>query len=178
MKPSRGFPAVADIAARVLVLGSLPGQVSLRQRQYYAQPQNVFWKLMGELFGAGPELPYAERLRALTAQRVALWDVCASAERPGSLDGSIRRASVVPNDFAQLFSLHPHIELICFNGQKAASLYRQLVLPGLPTAAQAIRRETLPSTSPAFAGMRFEEKLARWSLLRAACEAWTPASGT
>ena len=175
VKPSHGFPAVADAQARVLVLGSLPGQVSLREQQYYAQPQNAFWKIMGELFGAFPALPYAERLQVLMAHRVALWDVCASAERPGSLDGSIRPASVVPNDFAQLFSSHRRIELICFNGQKAASLYRRMVLPALPRTAKVIQRETLPSTSPAFAGMPFEEKLARWSLLRAACQARAPA---
>ena len=163
---SRGFAAVARPDARVLVLGSLPGQVSLRERQYYAQPRNDFWKIMGALAGASPDLPYADRLEALKAQRIALWDVCASARRPGSLDSSIRHASVVTNDFAVFLRSHRRIRLICFNGRKAADLYRRLVLPGLPGPMQAIRCETLPSTSPAHAAMRFEQKLVRWSIVR------------
>jgi hypoxanthine-DNA glycosylase len=88
--------------------------------------------------------------------------VCAAAQRPGSLDSSIVHSSVVPNDLGAFIASHPDISLICFNGGKAADLYRRLVLPGLPPAARAIRTETLPSTSPAHAAMRFEEKLTRW----------------
>lgn len=158
-----GFPPIADAHARVLILGSLPGQVSLQRQQYYALPRNAFWNIMGELFDAGPDLPYVERGRRLMQNGMALWDVCAAAQRPGSLDSAIVHASVVPNDFAQFFAAHPALRLICFNGGKAADLYRRLVLPGLPAAFQAIHTETLPSTSPAYAAMSFEKKLARWS---------------
>lgn len=163
---STGFPPIADAHARVLILGSLPGQESLRQQQYYAQPRNAFWTLMGRLFGAGPDLPYDERARRLIQSGVALWDVCAAAHRPGSLDAAIRPDSVVPNDFAPFIAAHPHIRLIAFNGSKAAELYRRLVLPGLPAAHQAIRCETLPSTSPAHASMTPGDKLARWSIIQ------------
>lgn len=158
-----GFPPIADAHARVLILGSLPGQVSLQRQQYYALPQNAFWKIMGRLFGAGPEWSYAERSQRLVRNGVALWDVCAAAHRPGSLDAAIVHSSVVPNDFAAFLASHPGIGLICFNGGKAADLYRRLVLPGLPAVLGAIRTETLPSTSPAHAAMSFEEKLARWA---------------
>jgi TDG/mug DNA glycosylase family protein len=157
------FPPIADAHARVLILGSLPGQVSLRRQQYYAQPQNAFWKIMGRLFGAGPELPYAERVQGLVRNGIALWDVCAAAQRPGSLDASIVHSSVVPNDLLSFIESHLDIGLICFNGGKAAELYRRLVLPGLPARIRSIRRETLPSTSPAHAAMPLEEKLARWA---------------
>jgi hypoxanthine-DNA glycosylase len=166
---SRGFAAVARPDARVLVLGSLPGQASLRERQYYAQPRNDFWRIMGALADAAPDLPYVQRLGALEAHRIALWDVCASARRPGSLDASILLGSVVPNDFAAFLPAHPQIRLICFNGRTAADLYRRFVLPNLPASLQSIRCETLPSTSPAHAAMRFEEKLARWSVVRSGC---------
>jgi hypoxanthine-DNA glycosylase len=165
-EPDVGFPPIADANARVLILGSLPGQVSLAHRQYYAQPQNAFWKIMGRLFDAGPELPYDERARRLVAHGIALWDVCAAAQRPGSLDASIVHASVVPNDFAGFVAAHPRLRLVCFNGAKAAELYRRLVLPTLTASPHPIRYETLPSTSPAHASMRFEEKLARWSVVR------------
>ncbi|MHB1216438.1 MAG: DNA-deoxyinosine glycosylase [Thiobacillus sp.] len=158
-----GFPPIADARARVLILGSLPGQVSLQRQQYYALTHNAFWKIMGRLFDAGPELPYAERARRLVQNGIALWDVCAAAQRPGSLDAAIVHSSVVPNDFASFIEFHPGIGLICFNGGKAAELYRRLVLPGVPATVRAIRTETLPSTSPAHAAMPFEEKLTRWA---------------
>jgi TDG/mug DNA glycosylase family protein len=160
---AKGFPPIADARARVLILGSLPGQVSLQQQQYYAHPHNAFWKIMGRLFGAGPELPYAERAQRLMQNGVALWDVCAAAQRPGSLDAAIVHASVVQNDFAAFIESHPDIDLICFNGGKAADLYRRLVLPGFPTTLRVIRTETLPSTSPAHAAMTYADKLARWA---------------
>jgi double-stranded uracil-DNA glycosylase len=159
------FPPIADPHARVLILGSLPGQVSLQRQQYYALPQNAFWKIMERLFGAGPALPYEERVQALVRNGIALWDVCAAAQRPGSLDASIVHSSVVPNDLAAFIETHPGIGLICFNGGKAAELYRRLVLPGLPATVRAIRYETLPSTSPAHAAMPFEEKLTRWAVV-------------
>lgn len=160
---AQGFPPIADAHARALILGSLPGQVSLQRRQYYALPQNTFWKIMGRLFAAGPELPYVARTQCLVQNGIALWDVCATAQRPGSLDAAIVHSSVVPNDFCAFIASHPDIGLICFNGGKAADLYRRLVLPGLPATARAIRTETLPSTSPAHAAMPFEDKLSRWA---------------
>lgn len=163
--PDSGFPPIADAHARVLILGSLPGQVSLQRQQYYAHPHNSFWKIMGQLFDAGPELAYAERAQRLMQNGIALWDVCAAAQRPGSLDAAIVHTSVVPNDFAAFIESHPNIALIGFNGGKAADLYRRLVQPGLPATPSAIRTETLPSTSPAHAAMSFEDKLARWAAM-------------
>jgi hypoxanthine-DNA glycosylase len=159
---SVGFPPIARADARVLVLGSLPGQVSLARQQYYAQPRNAFWKIAGELFGFDPALDYAGRQRRLVAQRVALWDVCAAAVRPGSLDARILRASVVPNDFAAFLAAHRRIRRICFNGATAASLFERLVWPTLPASLQDLPRIRLPSTSPAHAGMSHAHKLAAW----------------
>ena len=68
---SSGFAPIADPRARVLVLGTLPGQVSLLRQQYYAQPQNVFWKIMGALVGAGPELEYGPRIQRLKEHGIA-----------------------------------------------------------------------------------------------------------
>jgi hypoxanthine-DNA glycosylase len=135
-------------------------------QQYYAQPYNAFWKIMGRLFDAGPETAYRERMRRLVESQVAVWDVCAAAHRPGSLDSSILHASVVPNEFADFLRSHRRIRLICFNGAKAAELYRRSVLPALPQPLREIPTKPLPSTSPAHAGMPFEEKLARWSIVR------------
>jgi hypoxanthine-DNA glycosylase len=160
---SAGFPPLADASARALVLGSLPGVKSLEMQQYYAQPYNVFWRIMGELFGAGRELDYAARVERLRARGLAVWDVLAAGEREGSLDSAIVPASIVVNDFNAFFERHRQIRLICFNGNTAASLFRRKVLPGLAPQWAALEHCTLPSTSPAYASLKFEHKLARWS---------------
>jgi hypoxanthine-DNA glycosylase len=144
----------------VLILGSLPSTASLERRQYYAHSRNAFWTIMEKLFGASRGLPYAARLLRLKECGVALWDVCASACRPGSLDSKISDAAV--NDFNAFFSSHRGIKLICFNGAEAHRIFRRQILPGLAPEFAAIRREALPSTSPAHAGMRLAEKLERW----------------
>ncbi len=167
---SQSFPPVSNRHATVLILGSLPGRRSLEAQQYYAQPQNAFWRIMGEFFAAGPELPYEERTQRLMQRAIALWDVIASAERAGSLDSSIVHSSVTVNDFRELFETHEKLELVCFNGAKAAELYERQVLPALDGDFAHIRYARLPSTSPAHAAMRYEEKLKRWSIVkRAAC---------
>src|SRR5205085_2091570 len=100
---------------RVLILGSMPGVMSLRLRQFYAYPQNSFWKIMGELVGAGPELDYSARITRLQASNIGLWDVLKSCERSGSLDSAIKPASMQPNDFATLFAEHPALTHVFFN---------------------------------------------------------------
>jgi double-stranded uracil-DNA glycosylase len=159
------FPPIAKPDAETLVLGSLPGRRSLEMQQYYAHPQNAFWKLIARIFDVEPTLVYAQRVKVLTANRIALWDVLAAAERPGSLDSSIVRATVRANDFVAFFRSHPRILRVCFNGRKSEELYRRFVLPGLPAEFAAIQYLSLPSTSPAHAGMPFAEKLARWKAI-------------
>ena len=168
--PSQSFPPICHPDATILILGSLPGKRSLEAQQYYAQPRNAFWRIMGEFFDAGPELSYQERTRRLTRHAIALWDVVASAERPGSLDSSIVASSVTVNDFHTLFETYRRIKLVCFNGAKAAELFLRRVLPELNGDCAHIGYERLPSTSPAHAAMPFEKKLERWSIVKAAAE--------
>jgi hypoxanthine-DNA glycosylase len=157
---ARSFAPVSTPDARVLVLGSMPGLRSLQARQYYAHPQNRFWPFMGELVGATPALPYAERCRRLTLAGIALWDVLASCERIGSLDSAIRDDSAQPNDFARFLGRHPGIGTVLFNGAKAEDSFRRFVRPSLARADLEYRR--LPSTSPANASQRQADKLAAW----------------
>ncbi len=165
LAPSHCFAPLARLSARVLILGSLPGQCSLARGQYYAQPQNSFWRLMGDLFDAGPQVAYQERARRLLMRDVAVWDVCATAQRPGSLDAAIVRASVVPNDFETFFATHRRIRLIGFNGAAAAALYERHVRKRLSAGAAAIPRLRLPSTSPAHASLSYAAKLEAWRAL-------------
>ena len=158
---SDGLAEVARDDAQVLILGTLPGRVSLERREYYANPRNAFWLIMETLFGASRDMSYADRIHRLKQCGIALWDVCASASRSGSRDSKI--SAVVPNDFSAFLSSHSHVKLICFNGTKADEIYRRRVLPNLAANFAEIRREILPSTGPAYAAMPFKEKLARWS---------------
>jgi hypoxanthine-DNA glycosylase len=162
----KSFSPVACPDARVLVLGSMPGEASLTAAQYYAQPRNLFWQFIEELYGIDRRMSYAERLEALIAHRVALWDVLESCQRPGSLDSSIQRSSALPNDFMRFYARHVEISTVFFNGKAAAELYRRLVLPSLAVRFPDLRYVTLPSTSPANAGITPATKLAAW---RAVC---------
>jgi double-stranded uracil-DNA glycosylase len=145
----------------VLILGSLPGRLSLERGEYYANPQNSFWKIIA---ARAPGLPadYAGRVRVLVEQRVALWDVLAAATRSGSLDADILD-DAIPNNFRAFFHAHSEIRLIGFNGGTAAKLYQRHVIPTLTDGQRAIATITLPSTSPAHAGVSFAQKAARWS---------------
>jgi hypoxanthine-DNA glycosylase len=155
----RSFPPVVDAAARVLVLGTLPGEESLRRQQYYAHPRNAFWPILFALFEGVGDADYAARLAFAKAHRVALWDVCRSGERAASADASIRR--IEPNAIPALLDAHPGIAAVAFNGSTARRLHDRHFRrrPGLSYLA-------LPSTSPANARLDFAAKLVRWRALR------------
>jgi hypoxanthine-DNA glycosylase len=160
---SFGFPPVSSPSACILVLGSLPGRLSLERGEYYANPQNAFWKIVAARV---PNFPpdYGSRVAALIEQRVALWDVLAAATRSGSLDADIAE-DAIPNNFRAFFHVHSQIKRVCFNGATAAKLYERLVLPTLTDAQRAIPRDTLPSTSAAHASLSFAKKAARWAVV-------------
>ena len=173
------FPPQVGPGCRVLVLGTVPSLRSLEMRQSYAHPHNLFWRFMGELYDAGPELPYAERIARLHALGVGIWDVLKDCERPGSLDSSILVESEIPNDIPGLLEEHPTIRAIALNGGKAQQVFARRILPMIPAGRRdALEILALPSTSPANASIRREVKLARWSeLLRFAPPAGAHVSG-
>jgi TDG/mug DNA glycosylase family protein len=155
----RSFPPIVDGRARVLVLGTLPGEESLRRGEYYAHPRNLFWPIIFALFGKAVPVNYAERLEFVGAHRIALWDVCEIGEREASADATIRRER--PNAIDRLLDEHASIRAVAFNGTGARRLHERHFSPrpGLVTLA-------LPSTSPAHARIDFAGKLARWTALR------------
>ena len=157
MKHSYGFAPIAAANARVLILGSLPGQRSLAEQEYYAHPQNAFWRIMADLHGISGA--YETRCAGLIERRIALWDVLYGSVRPGSLDADIRQQTAVANPLKDFLHEHPSIRQILFNGKKSESLFRKLVpIEGL----EEIRLIGLPSTSPAYAAMPYDKKLAAW----------------
>jgi TDG/mug DNA glycosylase family protein len=153
------FPPVVDAETRLLLLGSLPGALSLARGQYYGNPRNQFWHLAGATIGIDlAAMEYEARLAALRAAGIGLWDVVGSARRHGSLDGAIR--GHVANDLAALAASLPKLRAVAFNGGKAAALGRPL-LAALPDLALI----PLPSSSPAFT-LALADKQAAWIKLR------------
>lgn len=158
----QSFPPIETVAARCLILGSMPGVASLQAAQYYAHPQNRFWPIMGRLLGFdAAQTSYAQRVAYLQDAGIALWDVLQSCERSGSLDSAIRRDSQVINDFPAFFVAHPEIRRVCFNGAHAAQIFKRFVQPLLPDGL-GLQLVRLPSTSPAHASLSFEDKLVAW----------------
>jgi double-stranded uracil-DNA glycosylase len=158
-----GLAPIVDQHARVLILGSMPGVRSLTEQRYYAHPYNAFWPIMGRLIGAHSELPYPQRIAMLRASRIALWDVLADCERPGSLDTAIDPKTVIANDFAAFFVRYPSIGHVFFNGAAAETWFKRKVRATLDDRAPSTLR--LPSTSPAHAGRSLQEKITAWQVV-------------
>lgn len=156
-----GLPPIIAASSHVLVLGTLPGDESLRQGQYYAHPRNQFWRILAEIYHVPFPATYQEREALVLQQQLALWDVLQHCERPGSLDQAIRNA--VPNDFHHLFKKHRNLRAIVFNGRKAYELFEQKVMKQRPfNGIDRLPRSLMPSTSPA-ATLPLTEKIKQWS---------------
>ena len=154
-----GLPPIARADARLFILGSLPGDASLGARQYYAHRTNQFWRLLGGVLGEPlQDLGYEPRLERLAYRGVGLWDVIASAERPGSLDQAIRLAE--HNAITRLLRDFPGVRAIAFNGATAAKAGRKLI--GAPPPDVALI--DLPSSSAANT-TTFAEKARAWAQL-------------
>ena len=156
------LPPIVPRRPRLLLLGSMPGAASLARGEYYAHPQNGFWRAMSALTGAGANLPYARRVAALRARGVALWDALAECERDGSLDSAIRNGR--RNDVAGLLARFPRIRAVGLNGGTALRVFRRDILPELPPQRRAgLQVIPLPSTSPAHARMSMAQKRDIWA---------------
>ncbi|MDJ0780159.1 MAG: DNA-deoxyinosine glycosylase [Gammaproteobacteria bacterium] len=161
MTSVRSFAPVVGHNPRIVILGSMPGVASLEAVQYYAHPRNAFWPIMGRLFDFDHEVDYAARIAALERLPLILWDSLQSCVRPGSLDSNIDLTSVRANDFAGLFAEHAGIRAVFCNGATSDKYFRKLALP-LLEGNHTFELLRLPSTSPANAGMKFEQKLDAW----------------
>ncbi len=158
------FKPVINDSAKILILGSMPGVKSLNEQEYYAHPQNAFWRIMAALFDFDRQAEYQQRLAHLQAADIALWDVLHSCKREGSLDSMIQSETQVANDFNALFQAYPNIRSVFFNGTKAENYFKRHILPTLQEHQLHFAR--LPSTSPAHASLSFEQKLEEWAVIR------------
>ena len=104
-------------------------------------------------------MAYEERLKALLAHGVGLWDVIRDAARHGSLDAAIRHHT--GNDLQALVATLPALRAIAFNGATSAKIGVKLL--GSNTGLDLI---ALPSSSPAYT-LKFADKAQAWAALKA-----------
>jgi len=160
MSTKHCFPPVVNADTELLILGSLPGDASLAQQQYYAHPQNRFWHLLSEVLHIDlVHQAYEQRLQSLLRHRIGLWDVVANATRTGSLDSQIKQAQ--DNDLLALLDQLPALKTIAFNGGTASKLGLKILGP----RSGQFRILQLPSSSPAYT-LAYAEKLKQWKILR------------
>ncbi len=152
-----GFPLIMRHDARLLIMGSFPGEASLAAQQYYAHPRNQFWRLLSGVLGDDlASLDYEARLEKLAQHRIGLWDAIIACERKGSLDSAIRRAQLA--DFSVLHNGFPQLQTVAFNGKTSGRVATYFEAAGFRTVV-------LPSSSPAYAQLSFDEKLVQWRTL-------------
>ena len=159
----RGLPPVLGPEIETLVLGSFPSVASLAAHEYYAHPQNQFWKIIAAIAGSsagGAAMTYAQRKAAALALGIGIWDVVEACKRAGSGDERIENVRV--NDFSSLNTRAPCLRRVCFNGQTAAKLGRPIFEGLISGSGRAYEICILPSTSPRHARMTLAEKTEIW----------------
>lgn len=154
------FKPIIDKNSRIIILGSIPSVKSLEYNEYYGNSRNQFWKLIYSIFNEEVENEYSKRIKFILRHKIALWDVISDCFREGSLDTSIKNATV--NDFDTLFKTYPNIQYIFFNGSKAENLFVKNIDDKLIDGKHLFR---LPSSSPART-IPFEEKIKYWKKIQ------------
>lgn len=154
----KSFKPSIDNASTTLILGSMPGVKSLIEQQYYAHPQNRFWKVLGYICKNQnlSNLEYNKKLEILLANKIALWDTIKSCTRDGSLDSNI--LNVIPNDIRKLLKKYPKIKTICLNGGKSFSTFKKY----FPDLLEKYDCKKMPSTSPANAKFSLDRLFKEW----------------
>ena len=158
MQKISSFPPIINKDSKILILGSIPGVKSLEMQQYYAHPQNKFWKIICEIFNEEFTTNYQQRIEILEKHHIALWDVIDTCERKGSLDSEIRNEEA--NKIEELLQNFPNIKAIFCNGKKSHKNLQKIL--GKKFRMPII---VLPSTSPANAGLSYFDKLKSWYII-------------
>ena len=158
------FEPIVGRNPRIVILGSMPGVVSLQAVQYYANPRNAFWAIISELFGIDIDCGYQSRVEQISQLPVILWDTLKACPREGSLDSRILKRQIEANNIAGLVAQYSGLRAIAFNGAASEKYFNQLEKHRLPASHQ-LKLIKLPSTSPANAAMNFDQKLIAWKQL-------------
>ena len=161
MNNCKSFKPSVDNNSKILILGSMPGVKSLEEQQYYAHPQNRFWKVMASVCNEPKlhEFDYALKLKTLLKNNIALWDTFKTCKRDGSLDSDIQNET--PNDIRKLLKKYPNIKTICLNGNKSYFAFKKY----FPDLSDKYNYNKLPSTSPANARYSLDKLIEEWNII-------------
>lgn len=151
----QSFSPIIGKEPTMLILGSLPGDLSIKMNQYYAHPRNRFWQLMFKIFDRNYSEDYTERIQLIKDNNIVLWDVTYSAIREGSMDSNIK--DEVLNLIQELLDEHQTINKILFNGKKSEQLFMKNF-----ERNPSIHYFSLPSTSPANAKFSTQDLIKIW----------------
>lgn len=145
------FGHIADHNSKILILGTMPGNDSLKANEYYGHRNNLFWDILFRV--CIPEwkcdevvsVDYKTKINLLITNRIAVWDVLKFCDRKrSSLDKDIRNK--IHNDFKTFFQDHPKIDAVFFNGKEAANYFEDFRTES--TIFSNRNFITLQSTSP------------------------------
>lgn len=151
----QSFQPIISKEPEILILGSLPGDLSLEMNQYYGHPRNRFWKILFTIYHETYSEDYTERIKLIENHHLVLWDIAHSAIRKGSMDVDIK--DVIPNKIDELLEKYPSVTQIIFNGKKSEQLFKKYFQP-----KSQIIYTSLPSSSPANAQFSLERLVEIW----------------
>lgn len=157
-----GLPPIVSNTTEILILGTMPGRLSLERKEYYAHPRNLFWQFIEDILNIRKDDPYEQRCERLQISHVGLWDILKTCTRESSLDSDIDENTIVCSDLDSLLRENPNISKFVFNGKKAESLYRKYVASSLVNMGRSIRLDSVPSSSPANASISMQTKRQKW----------------
>ncbi|MDR2147689.1 MAG: DNA-deoxyinosine glycosylase [Tannerella sp.] len=115
------FPPIANEDTKVLILGTMPGDTSLKLGEYYGYSGNKFWQIIATITNNNIPTTYEAKKVLLLKSGIGIWDVANEAVREGSLDSNI--TSEEPNDIEDFIEQHKNLRIIGFNGKKAEELF-------------------------------------------------------
>lgn len=153
------IPPLFDSESEVLILGSFPSVKSREATFFYGHPQNRFWTVVAEIFGAEKPLTVEEKKELILSNKLALWDVIAQCEIEGSADSTI--TDVTANDLSVILE-NSNVKRIFVNGKTAEKYYNKYTYP-----KTGIKAVCLPSTSPANAAWSIEKLVEKWKIIAA-----------
>jgi len=141
--------------SKILILGSFPSIKSFEEGFYYAHPRNQFWPILAAVYNE-PVQTKEEKIALCKKHNIALFDSAASLQRDANNSSDTNLKNIEVNDFEKLLAHYPNIKTILFTGKKAQEIFNKKY------KHLKINKILLPSTSPAYASMKFEEKLTKY----------------
>jgi double-stranded uracil-DNA glycosylase len=148
----RGLDPISDKDTEILIVSTFPSEKALEAEEYYNNPMNQFWRLLGDVIKTDLiNMQYIDRIKVILKHKIGLWNTISECERQTSSDAKIKCAKY--NDFSTLDC--PRLRLIAANSEKAYDLLKKCNMPGNVSRTVLISSSTARTTP-------YSTKLANW----------------